>query len=263
MSGGIGVSISPGGVSVSAGVNLPRPSFGVPGLFIPNSRSIGPIHAQVTIDEQERDELTITEFPVEQGAPVSDHAYKRPSEVTIRAAWSVAGAGDLSANGGGIYAKLLQWQAALMPFNLVTGKRTYSSMLIQSLVVTTDSRTEFALMAEIHCKQVIIVATQTTQAAVSQNPNNQADPGSNATPSNKGDQQPKDAGDGTVIEGSPVVSGSGEPPGQGPAQTVVPVADVPDTIEGDPIENTVTKNTTPEQQNDKGFEAAPFTGAIS
>src|SRR6516165_2153430 len=47
-----------------------------PGIFVPYPRSVGGIVAQVWISEQERDELHITEHPVEQGAPISDHAYK-------------------------------------------------------------------------------------------------------------------------------------------------------------------------------------------
>jgi hypothetical protein len=160
---------------------------------MPNKRSIGGIAAQVTISETERDDLFITEHPVEVGAPISDHAYKRPSEVTIRAGWSTAKTGDLSANGNGMYGILLSWQAALNPFDLYTGKRTYHNMLISGLSVQTDQHSEFALMAEITCKQIIRVSTSATQAALSANPDNQASPENNATTQNHGDQQPRPA----------------------------------------------------------------------
>lgn len=162
------------------------------GVFMPNKRSIGGIAAQVTISETERDDLFITEHPVEVGAPISDHAYKRPSEVTIRAGWSTAKTGDLSANGNGMYGILLSWQAALNPFDLYTGKRTYHNMLISGLSVQTDQHSEFALMAEITCKQIIRVSTSATQAALSPNPDNQASPENNATTQDHGDQQPRD-----------------------------------------------------------------------
>jgi hypothetical protein len=136
---------------------MPDISSWTSGMFVPQRRSIGGIHAQVTISEQEHDELQITRHPVEQGAPISDHAFKEPSEVRIRAGWSTAAAGDLSANGNGMYGLLLSWQAALNPFDLYTGKRTYHNMLIQSLVVTTDNHSEFALLADITCREVIIV----------------------------------------------------------------------------------------------------------
>lgn len=136
-----------------------------PGMFVPNRRSIGGIHAQVTISESERDELQITEHPVEQGAPISDHAFKRPVEVRIRAGWSCTGSGDLSASGNGVYGLLLSWQKALRPFALYTGKRVYQDMLIQQLAITTDNHSEFSLMADITCRQVIIVSTTVTKAA--------------------------------------------------------------------------------------------------
>ena len=132
-----------------------------PALFVPNNRSIGGLTADITIEEQERDELTITEHPVEQGAPIADHAFKRPSEVTIRAAWS---AQKHSLNSVyGTYNTLLSWQSALNPFQLFTGKRVYNDMLISSIAVTTDQSTEYILMATITCRQIIRVSTQVVE----------------------------------------------------------------------------------------------------
>ena len=250
-----GVSIGPGGISASIGVNLP-----MPGMFRPTNRRIGAIVAQVTIEEQERDELTITEHPVEQGAPISDHAFKRPSEVTIRAGWSLAVAGDLSANGGGIYGQLLQWQAALQPFDLVTGKRTYKDMLIQSLTVTTDQRSEFALMADIHCRQVIIVKTSATQAATSEDPNNQTDP-ANASPADKGDKQPTEWAskqDYDPITGNPTTPEADQPPQQ--ITNIDPITGNPvdpgtttPSATGDQATKTMQMNTTEEQRISKSM----------
>lgn len=153
-----------------------------PGLFVPHGRSIGGILMDVTIQEDERDELVITEHPIEQGAPIADHAFKRPSTVTIRAGWSVAKSGDISADPNGVYGLLLSWQAALQPFDLFTGKRSYKNMLMQSLSVTTDQTSEYALMASITCQQVILVGTKKENVpnGLSSNPDNHADPSSTA-----------------------------------------------------------------------------------
>lgn len=51
-------------------------------------RSIGKIIAQVTVEEKHHDELEVTQHPVEQGANIADHAFKRPNELTLRVAWS-------------------------------------------------------------------------------------------------------------------------------------------------------------------------------
>lgn len=201
MGAGIGIGVGPGGVNVSGGVNIggvgvgvsisaPAPSFVLPfsnwtpALFIPYRRSIGGIVAQVTIEEQHIDALQITDHPVEASAPVSDHAFALPQQVNITAGWSKAVAYDLSAESG-VYGLLLSWQAALMPFDVITGKRHYSNMLIERLIVTTDHNNEYTLMAQIACRQVIIAQVSTTQVAQT---NAQANPASTAPPSPKGDQ---------------------------------------------------------------------------
>jgi hypothetical protein len=162
------------------------PAWWVDGYFKPQTRSIGGIQAQVTIEEVERDELTVTEHPIEQGAPIADHAFKRPSEVVIRAGWNTQKAKDISA-ATGVYGLLLSWQAALQPFTLYTGKRVYRDMLITSLVVTTDSTSEFALLATITCKQVILVSTREAKvSAASQSEGDHAEPQQTSTPADTG-----------------------------------------------------------------------------
>jgi hypothetical protein len=215
------------------------------GVFVPNKRSIGGIVAQVTISETERDELFISEHPVEVGAPISDHAYKRPSEVNIRAGWSAGKTGDLSANGNGMYGILLSWQAALQPFDLYTGKRTYHSMLISALTVTTDQSSEFALMADITCRQVILVSTSPTQAAISSNPENQASPENNATTQDHGDQQPADLS----LDSPPIPPPSAQntPIYDSSGNRIGTEAPLPPPIPGSPeqtaVEKTVIQNT--------------------
>lgn len=135
----------------------------VPAYFVPLNRSIGGIVAQVTIEESERDELTITEHPVEQGAPIADHAFKRPSEVTLRVGWSATQHNLDYINGA--YGQLLSWQAALNPFQLYTGKRVYNDMLISSISVVTDQSTERALIATVICRQIIRVRTSVVETS--------------------------------------------------------------------------------------------------
>jgi len=48
------------------------------------------IKAMATVRERHMDQLEITDHPVEQGASISDHAFKRPAEVTIEIAWSLS-----------------------------------------------------------------------------------------------------------------------------------------------------------------------------
>jgi hypothetical protein len=174
------------------------PSWWTDGYFKPQMRSIGGIQAQVTIEEVERDELTVTEHPIEQGAPIADHAFKRPSEVVIRAGWNVQKSKDISASTG-VYGLLLSWQAALQPFTLYTGKRVYRDMLITSLVVTTDNTSEFSLLATITCKQVILVSTSEAKvSAASQSSGDHAKPDQTSKPADTGTKQEAPADDAQV-----------------------------------------------------------------
>jgi hypothetical protein len=74
---------------VSAALQL-----GVQAILIKPKRSIGPLVAQVTIQEVHQDTLEITDHPVEMGAVISDHAFKRPAELIITCAWSNSPGGN-------------------------------------------------------------------------------------------------------------------------------------------------------------------------
>jgi hypothetical protein len=79
----------------------------------------------------------------------------------------VVTAGMSGREGGGIpeetYGKLLELQKSREPFSIITGKREYENMLIQSISVTTDADTENVLMVILDCREVIIAETETAQ----------------------------------------------------------------------------------------------------
>ena len=54
----------------------------------PDGSKLESIKAQATIREIHNDELEVTEHPVEVGAMISDHAFKRPAELVLEIAWS-------------------------------------------------------------------------------------------------------------------------------------------------------------------------------
>jgi hypothetical protein len=74
---------------VAAGIQL-----GAESLIVKPKRGIFPSDGsttfipQATIEERGTDDLDITDHPVEQGANIADHAYKRPCEVVVKMAWS-------------------------------------------------------------------------------------------------------------------------------------------------------------------------------
>jgi hypothetical protein len=171
--------------------------FGEPGsaLIQSSARAIGTIFADVTVDENHRDEMIITQHPVEGGAIISDHAFKRPALVEIRCGFSNSSAGYV----GYVqqqYQRLQSLQLARQPFNVYTGKRRYKNMLVVGLSVTTDPHSENILMVSAALQEIIIVSTQTTGTG-----------SSTASAGGKGDQaNPAATGD---------VAGNGSVEGQG------------------------------------------------
>lgn len=122
-------------------------------------RSIGGFTANITIEEDSTDELMITRHPVEQGADITDHAYKQPAELVVRAGWTNS---SLSALGNedycsSIYAQLLTLQESRAPFSVQTGQRLYTNMLMRAIRKVTNEDTEYALIAEISLQQIVIV----------------------------------------------------------------------------------------------------------
>lgn len=116
-------------------------------------RRIAEIEVQVTIEENANDVLTITKQPVQTGASITDHAYKEPTILTMQISFRANPFKSLSK----IYSELLTLQNNRVPFNVVTPKRIYKQMLINSLSQTTDKFTENCLMIRVTFQEVIIV----------------------------------------------------------------------------------------------------------
>ena len=144
-------------------------------------RSIGGVTFDVVVEEQHEDTLEITEHPVEHGANISDHAFMKPASVTIR-----AGVSDGSE-----------------PFDIITGKRKYRNMLIETLSVLTDADSENALVVTADCREVIIVKTQTVSVPPRSRHRNAGKTGGTA---NKGQKQAKR---GSVIQNTIGTPGQG------------------------------------------------------
>lgn len=147
----------------------------------------------VTITENSIDAIEITQQPVQQGANIADHAFKKPITLSIQILF---GAGlqninPLNALNGGsilpqslstIYKNLLTLQSSFQPFNCTTPKRTYYNMLFASLGVTTEKSTENVLSITASFQQIITVPVGVTTVPRSQLSN----PGSNGATQNAG-----------------------------------------------------------------------------
>jgi len=120
---------------------------------IPPVRSFGGISGYVTLTENTTDTITITKQPVQQGATISDHAFKNPVLFSMQMLFRFNTSQSLSQ----IYASLIALQNQLTPFTCITPKRTYRNMLFATLSQTTDKKTENCLAISASFEQVIIV----------------------------------------------------------------------------------------------------------
>ena len=127
-----------------------------PVVFAPR-RSVGGFTATLTIDEVGTDELVITDHPVQSGASVTDHAYLKPASLNLRAQW---GDGEAGMPLDELYSRLRELQSSRVPFDVITGRRSYSDMLIKTLTVTTDQSTNGILAVSFQLQQIIIVQVE-------------------------------------------------------------------------------------------------------
>jgi hypothetical protein len=210
------------------------------GIYDPTTGKLFPTIPipQATIQELMHDDLEITDHPVEQGSSISDHAYKRPSELIVKAAWSnspsktglaalaatalAAGAAANSTVGSAVnlYSQvqgavglvntltssisgqsqdqmnailkaLLSLQQAgstgTIPLvNVYTGRRNYYNVVLKSISVENDWKTENALFATLTFKQIILVSVQVANGVGPTAPTN---PAANGAPTQTGLQK--------------------------------------------------------------------------
>lgn len=122
-------------------------------------RKIEEIDAYVVISESTNDTLTITKQPVQQGASITDHSYKEPTVFTTTAYFKAGLSRPLSK----LYQQLLDLQNSREPFDIITPKRIYRSMLMKVLSQTTDKATENILAVNMTFEEIVIVNVSTTQ----------------------------------------------------------------------------------------------------
>ncbi|WP_213993454.1 phage baseplate protein [Sodalis sp. dw_96] len=186
-------------------------------LFQQNSRHFGQgttlLIPSVVVSEDHKDNLTVTAFPVENGATISDHAYMPPATVTMILGFAGGGTlldqyiisaikenynqtTPLQLSPQDTYKSILALQSNRTLINVTTGKRQYSNMLITTIEVNTDATKEYVLYCTLTMTQVVITSTRTTQAA---QPVNMANGLSTAAVVNTGQKAP-------TVPGNPAVT---------------------------------------------------------
>lgn len=155
-------------------------------LITTNTRSIGMLIPDVVVREVQRDEMVITDHPVEKGAAISDHAFLRPPEVEMQIGWSDSTGGYVGYSSEA-YDRLLALQEERQPFELTTGNRLYENMLVGSVSLQKDEKSENISAIQCRFRKVNIVSTEMTRTPKS----DQANPASTGSTTNVGQQQLK------------------------------------------------------------------------
>lgn len=127
-------------------------------------RTFGEVTVDVIINENTTDTLVITKQPVQTGTPITDHAYKEPTTLSMKIRFN----DNLFTSLSKLYEKLLDLQDPPEPFDVVTPKRVYTNMLIAVLGCTTDRFTENVLAIDITFQQVIFVDINQVQSPLKQ-----------------------------------------------------------------------------------------------
>jgi hypothetical protein len=143
----------------------------------------------LTIDESGEDELVITEHPVQAGAEITDHAYKKSATLSMNVQFSAAESLEPLDE---TYRRMLELQESRIPFDVVTGKRVYNNMLFKSLKVTTDRFTDNVLAISMQLKEIII--TNVTVTTVPPRAD-QKEPGRTGATEKAGQKKPQESPD--------------------------------------------------------------------
>ena len=126
-------------------------------------RSLGGLTFTVTISEQEKMRAKLTDYPVEDGATMSDHVIIAPREVTVQVGQGVDEAETDPRDKLDELRKLMEKRE---PMELYTGKSFYKSMIITAISTTTDAKTETVLIASVTLREVVIASTQAAAVPV-------------------------------------------------------------------------------------------------
>ncbi|HVI10235.1 MAG TPA: hypothetical protein VND65_18235 [Candidatus Binatia bacterium] len=119
--------------------------------------------ADAVLEERGDDQMVITEQPVEQGAVISDHAYKLPSRLELTYGWSEGSPQNTTLDPSflkNLYQQFLGLQVTRTLCKVYTGKRIYENMMIQAIQITTDKETENVLIVRLTMIEILIATTQ-------------------------------------------------------------------------------------------------------
>jgi len=106
-------------------------------------------------------EAVLTEHPVQSGAPVSDHAFVKPSALTIEVGMTDAIEGGSAGRSASAFQMFMDLLELKEPLRIVTRLKTYDNMVVTSVSAPDDKATMNGLRAMIAFREVIMVDAAT------------------------------------------------------------------------------------------------------
>ena len=140
-------------------------------FFSAVNRSIGGIEIDATISETHGSSIVVTSNPVEFGADINDHRIIQPKTLSIvgRVSDNVLGIeafttffGGSSSRSKGAWQDLITLQETGEPFDVQTGLKLYTSMVLENLTSTQNAKTANVLDFSATIRELRIVATELT-----------------------------------------------------------------------------------------------------
>ena len=141
-------------------------------ITIPDgSGGVNPITIDACVTESHSLTNTLTDNPVEQGAPITDHSRPEPRKITLDCV--VSNTPLVGNNGDGYNYAFNAWQQFVTLWQqpqlvtVSTIRDYYPSMGIESVTSTVDAKTSQILKFTVALKQVRVVQNKLTQIVVS------------------------------------------------------------------------------------------------
>lgn len=138
------------------------------GLSIEISKTLDTIQLDAIIRESNSSNIRLTQFPVESGATITDHAIIEPKKYqligSIANMRSIGSASPTSGFFGNdartTYEELVQLQQQRTTFTVVAGLITYENLLIESISANQDKDTFNSLLFSATLVEILVAETE-------------------------------------------------------------------------------------------------------
>ena len=162
--------------------------------------NIGGLFFDAVVHVDTEESLTITSHPVQNGANISDHAFREPTHITMDVRMSDVMASRSPGQFSGAYTKsvsayrrLVDLQRSRIPFSVLTRLGSYNNMLIESVNVPDEPAMMNGLSCTVSMREVLVANVATAKVSARQ--------WTTGTGTHRGEVQPKGPRQTILVQG--------------------------------------------------------------